>query len=201
MLRLTVQYSICPSILPSSQSAQSHVRAQCAQNHSSRRWKFLLAVWSASACQTSSTWRYFTPTSSAAQRLWKEAVSHPRSDKNSQTKNARRLAADNAEGRLQSGRNPIWSHIGGAIIPRGWIMGALSAGVRTPGKPVWLRGVSHCPWFWSVNTSTLLIHDATYAKTNTNKFRISQQNRIKSFYLIFFFWMRQWKYQTDSLRW
>lgn len=39
MFSLTVQYSICPSILPSSQSAQSHVQAQYVQNHSSH-WNF-----------------------------------------------------------------------------------------------------------------------------------------------------------------
>lgn len=68
------------------------------------------------------------------------------SDKISQT-NSLQLTADNTEGRLLSGRNPISSHIGGAIIPQGWIIGALSAGVKKLVKPVRLQGVSHCPWF------------------------------------------------------
>ncbi len=75
----------------------------------------ILAVWWAQACQTSSTWWYFTPTSSAAhQRLWKEAASHPELEQT----NAPKLTADNAEGSFLSGRNPFHPALVGQLSLR-----------------------------------------------------------------------------------
>lgn len=128
MFSLTVQYSICPSIFPSSQSARSHVWAQYAQNPSSH-WNFhpccVMGLGLPSQLHLMILHTNIISNSEAA----KGSCVSSQTAKNSQT-NAEKLTADNTEGSFLAGRNPFFARTGGIIIPQGCTKEALSAGVN-----------------------------------------------------------------------
>lgn len=158
MFSLTVQYSICPSILPSSQSAQSHVWAQYAQNHSSHR------NFHPRLPNQLHSMILHTNISSSSEAVKGSCVSS-QTAKNSQT-NAQKLTADNTEGSFLSGRNPFYPTLVGQLALRA-VERELSQQVWTRvkklGKPlrspeVHLGGSSRCPRFWSLSWSKKTMH-------------------------------------------
>ena len=150
MFSLAVQYSICPSILPSSQSARSHVWAQYAQNHSSH-WNFHpRCVMGLGVPNQLHLMILHTSIISSSEAVKGSCVSS-QTAKNSQT-NAQQLTADNTEGSFLSGRNPFYPtparqlSLKAAEVERSQQVWSWEKPVRSPG--VHLGGSSRCPRFW-----------------------------------------------------
>lgn len=150
MFSLAVQYSICPSILPSSQSARSHVWAQYAQNHSSH-WNFHpRCVMGLGVPNQLHLMILHTSIISSSEAVKGSCVSS-QTAKNSQT-NAQQLTADNTEGSFLSGRNPFYPTLVRQLslkaveLELSQQVWSWEKPVRSPG--VHLGGSSRCPWFW-----------------------------------------------------
>lgn len=195
MFSLTVQYSICPSILPSSQSAQSHVWAQYAQNHSSRRHFHPRCVMGLSLPNQLHLMILHTNIIGSSEAVKGSCVSS-QTPKNSQT-NAQKLTADNTEGSLVSGRNPFYPSLVEQLFlsavkkkkllcQQVWTrVKKLRKSVRSPAwkqsLEVPIQSIFNFTFHFIValfHFEVLILHKRTKTNTTTNKFKYSQQKTI-----------------------